>query len=93
MGIAGISHCKMRSCLFCDQNRQLIFDLILSGHHISCGIGANSKFSDWQHIMMEQNIVPDIFPVLFFFLKIAAGIILYLSIFKLQGKIPEFQSV
>ena len=45
MGIAGISYCKMRTCLFCDQDWKFRSNLIFFCHTVCGCIGTDGKLA------------------------------------------------
>ena len=75
MGVAGIPHCKMRSHLLRDQDRQLVSDSVFRREHIGRGVCADGKFPHGKGIMMEQHIFPDELPAFRRIVKVSAGIV------------------
>ena len=77
----------MRSHLLYNQNRQLLYNIILFCHLIGERIGSDSKLSQRQCLMREQQIFPDQTFIFFRIFKIAAAVIRDISIFKCQFQI------
>ena len=85
MAVAGITHRKMRSHLFYNKNRHLVYNIIFIRHHICGRICTNCKFPNRKAFMEIQKIFPDEFLIFFFSFKIIAGKFISLSFFK-----PDF---
>ena len=83
----------MRSHFLCDQNRKLVLNPVFSGSYVSSGISTNSKLTHSKLGMMKQDVVLYIFSVVFFILKITAGIIDHLATIKDQLQVTELQSI
>ena len=82
----------MRSHFFCDQDRQLICNIVFLRSYISRSIRSDCKFTHWKCWMMEQDIIFNIFFILFFIFKIPAGIGYNFSIFKFKLQITELKT-
>ena len=91
--IAGITDCKMRSHLLYDQNRQFIYHVIFICKYICGRICSDCKLSDRQCLPSAQKIVLYKFDIIFFSVKVLAGIGSDLSIFKGQLEIDIFQII
>ena len=68
--VAGVAHCKMRSHLFCNQDRKFVRDAVFLSSNVGCRVGTDRKFTHRDLGVMEQDIVLDIRAVLFFCLKV-----------------------
>ncbi len=93
MGVARISHRKMRPCLLRDQNRHLILDPIPACRHVSGSVRANGKLPKRQRIMVEQHIVLDIFAVFLLGKEIGTSVIHDHSVCKFQPDILKLQLI
>ena len=91
--VTGISHCKMRSHLLCDQDRQLLLYAVLPGSRISGGIGPDGKFPQRQGGMPVQHILPNIGLVLQLPGEIRTAVIFHHPVGELQLQILVLQFI
>ena len=95
MGITGITHSKMRSCLFRDQDRQFVRNVIISCHAVSRRVSADRKLAQRQGLMVIKDIVLNVFFILCFRLKVGTVIGCDLAVRKydLQIFVTEFSQI